>query len=107
MGIDPTWISAIAGVTGTLTGAALTQLWLGRRDDRRWQLEREHERGVWARDDANRTYDYRRQAYIDFLTEADRLKRACEIARETGHADRPDDDAFDVLAERWTTVHVY
>jgi len=107
MSIDPAWVPAVVGVVGTLAGVAVTQLWLGRRDDRRWQQEREHERRIWARDDANRTYDHRRQAYIDFLTEADRLKRASEIARETGRTDRPSDDAFDVLTDRWTAVHVY
>ena len=107
MSIDATWLPAVAGIVGTLAGVALTQLSLGRRDDRRWQLEREHERTIWARDDANRTYDHRRQAYIDFLTEADRLKRTCETAIETGNTDRPSDDAFDVLTDRWTAVHVY
>lgn len=57
----------VAGsVTGTVLGVLLTQRRSDRREDQRWTRERVREQDAWAREDAKRTFDQRRDSYIDF-----------------------------------------
>jgi len=102
-------VVAVASVVGTLAGVAWTQFSLGRRDDRHWQRERELERMIWVREDANRTYDHRRQAYVDFLGEADRLRKLIETISDAKAANESKLDAqtFEDLTARWNVVVVY
>lgn len=37
-----------------------------RRENLRWQREREHQRELWAREDSRRTFDQKREVYVDF-----------------------------------------
>ena len=48
-------------------GVVLTQRRSDRREDERWKRDRERERESWAREDARRTFEQRRDCYVDFL----------------------------------------
>jgi len=54
------------GFGGTVGGVLLTQRQARRRDDRNWSRERERERERWAREDADRTFTDKRDAYVGF-----------------------------------------
>jgi hypothetical protein len=56
----------VAGLL-TLGTAVLTQRRADRREDARWNREREREQTLWAREDAARSYEHRRAAYADFI----------------------------------------
>jgi hypothetical protein len=59
------------GLVGTLAagigGVFITQRRADLRDDKTWARERQREREVWEREDRNRTFDHRRQAYGDYV----------------------------------------
>jgi hypothetical protein len=57
----PAWLTLVVGLLG-FTGVLIIQLLSNRRDDLRWRREREREQQVWAREDAARSYEYRREA---------------------------------------------
>jgi hypothetical protein len=59
-------IVAAFGIAGTLGGVWLTQRRADRREDLNWTRELERERERWAREDAARTFEDRRTAYLDF-----------------------------------------
>lgn len=65
-----TLVVAILGLIGTaggaITGVVITQRWSDRRDKASWERERERERERWAREEAARTFDLRREAYVEF-----------------------------------------
>lgn len=74
MTTTPLWVLlvvALLGVSGsiagTVVGVLLTQRRSDRREDERWTRERAREHDVWAREDARRTFDERRNCYMDFL----------------------------------------
>lgn len=71
--------AAVIAVLGTLAGVFITQRWSVQREDARWERERDREREAWAREDAARTFEQRRQVYIDLYTtlqvEAARVER--------------------------------
>jgi hypothetical protein len=50
----------------TVGGVLFTQHQARRRDDLNWSRERERERERWAREDADRTFTDRREAYVGF-----------------------------------------
>ena len=68
-------IGLIATIVGTVASVIITQ----RRSDRRemvaWEREREREHEPWAREDAARTFELRRNAYMEFY-EAAKAQRA-------------------------------
>jgi hypothetical protein len=70
-GCHPVWDNLVTGLVGLLglAGIIYTQRRADSREQERWERERTHEREVWSRDDAARSYDYRRQAYAAFLNE--------------------------------------
>jgi hypothetical protein len=63
-------VVAGVGVLGTLAGGIagvlITQRRSDQREDMAWQRERQREHERWAREDAARTFDHRREAYVDF-----------------------------------------
>lgn len=64
-----TLVPLIVGLLGGLGSAVVTQLLANRREKARWQWEREREQALWAREDAARSYEHRRAAYVDFTKE--------------------------------------
>jgi hypothetical protein len=67
------------GVVGTLAGgivgSVLTQRRADQREDKAWARERGHEQERWAREDEARTFEHRREAYIDFYVAVKALAR--------------------------------
>jgi hypothetical protein len=59
-------LGIVGTIGGTVTGAVLAQRHAARRDDIAWTRERERERERWAREDAARTFNERRDAYANF-----------------------------------------
>jgi hypothetical protein len=57
---------AAFGIAGTLGGVWLTQRRADRREDMNWTRQLEREQELWAREDAARTFEHRRTAYVDF-----------------------------------------
>jgi hypothetical protein len=51
---------------GTLVGVLVTQRRSDRRDDLNWKRQRDREQQQWAREDAARTFEHRRDAYSAF-----------------------------------------
>jgi hypothetical protein len=69
----PLWVPlvvAILGLIGTAGGAIAGVIITQRRSDARdkltWERDRDRERERWAREDAARTFEQRRDAYSDF-----------------------------------------
>jgi hypothetical protein len=76
-------VLGVAGsVTGTVVGVVLAQRRSDRREDVRWARERVREREGWAREDARRTFDQRRDCYIDFLQN---VRKAALAAYNAGY----------------------
>lgn len=102
-----TWVPlliAALGVLATLTGVIFTQLWNSRLETRRWEREHNRQRAVDSRDDRNRTYEHRREAYVDFLRDLERLRRAYT---DGVHPPNPAHATFDALWDLWTAVMIY
>jgi hypothetical protein len=66
-----------AGVAGVL----ITQRRSDRREDNAWQRERRRERERWAREDEARTFEHRREAYVEFY---ESLKTMARLAYDHG-----------------------
>lgn len=70
VGTAPLWVPivvAVLGLLGTggaLAGALITQRRSDRREATTWARERERE--LWAREEVLRTFEQRRDAYVDF-----------------------------------------
>jgi len=67
--VIPWWVplaAAAIALLATVVGVLITQRWSAHREDARWEREREQEREAWEREDAARTFEQRRQAYVDF-----------------------------------------
>lgn len=78
----PLWVPLVVagmGVAGTLgggiAGAVFTRRWTERREELAWARERRRERERWAREDQARTFEHRREAYIDFYVAVKALAR--------------------------------
>jgi hypothetical protein len=78
----PLWVPlvvAVLGLIGTAGGAIAGVIITQRRSDARenasWQRERERERERWAREEAARTFDLRREAYTEFYTAVSAQRR--------------------------------
>ena len=74
----PLWVPLVVagvGVAATLVagtvGSLITQHWSDRRETVTWA--REHER--WAREDEARTFEQRRQSYVEFYEAVKALAR--------------------------------
>lgn len=73
MNSTPLWVPlavAVIGLLGTIVGTITGVIIIQRRSDRRevvaWERERQRERERWAREDALRNFEARRDAYISF-----------------------------------------
>jgi hypothetical protein len=69
MATTPLWVPfliAALGVVGTLAGVLFTQHRADRRETTNWDRERTRERERWAREDEARTFEHRREAYVEF-----------------------------------------
>jgi hypothetical protein len=68
----PLWVPLVVaaigllGTVGTIAGVLFTQRRAARREGLAWQRERQRERERWAREDALRTFEQRRDAYVGF-----------------------------------------
>ena len=74
MDTTPLWVPlVVAGlaVLGTLAGVLVTQRWSDRREAIAWAREQER----WAREDEARTFEHRREAYIEFYAAVKALAR--------------------------------
>lgn len=83
----------VGTVSGGVAGIVLTQRRADRREQQAWDREREREQELWAREDAARTFEHRREAYIDFSTSVKVLA--------TKVFDMPDDPSDDGLDHEW------
>ena len=67
------------GVLGTLAGGVIggviTQRRADRREDKAWARDRAREHERWTREDGARTFEHRREAYIDFYVAVKALAR--------------------------------
>jgi hypothetical protein len=69
----PLWVPLVVAAlglfgtfAGTIGGVLITQRRADQRERASWNRERERERERWAREDAARTFDHRRDAYVAF-----------------------------------------
>ena len=102
-----TWVPlliAVLGLLSTLAGVIFTQLWNSHLETSRWKHERNRQFEVDSREDKNRTYEHRREAYVDFLRELERLRRAYT---DRSNPPKPPPATFDALWDLWTVVMVY
>jgi hypothetical protein len=110
--------AAVAGIIGaaagavlsgglTVTGVVLTQNRADRREDERWRREREHERQVWAREEATRTYDQRRDAYLDFMKDWDERFNAIYMNKLTREEPEPPEDYLEPLFKHVEQVRTF
>jgi hypothetical protein len=81
--MTPIWVTllvVILGLIGTaggvITGAVISQRQSDAREKAAWRRERERERERWAREDAARTFDMRRDRYVAFYGAAERYFEA-------------------------------
>lgn len=75
----PLWVPLVVAILGligtaggTTAGVVITQRRSDARENTAWQRERERERERWAREDAARTFELRRETYIEFYTAVSR-----------------------------------
>src|SRR5207249_4144755 len=81
----PLWVPiliAALGVAGTLGGVVVTQKRSDRREDTRWERERQREHEAWAHEDSRRTFDHRRECYVDLHQ---RLREATLLIHNFGY----------------------
>lgn len=78
----PLWVPLIVagiGVAGTLTagiaGGLITQRRADRREADAWARERQRERDRWSREDEARTFEQRREAFVEFYVAVKELAR--------------------------------
>lgn len=104
------WSQILPGLLGggfALLGVWFTQRQSDRRELERWQREREREREGWAREDAARSYDHRRDAYIDFMSEWNRYYDIAYRARVLGPGEEPDFDWLVDLYGKLIPVEIF
>jgi hypothetical protein len=91
------WGSLLIGVvTGlvALSGVFYTQWRADQRERQRWDRERAHERAIWDRDDAARSYEHRREAYMTFLNTYQISRDAISLAEESLISDPSENSEF-------------
>ncbi|MFG2079525.1 hypothetical protein ACGFI5_04090 [Micromonospora tulbaghiae] len=113
--MTPLWVPlavAVIGVLGTLSGGIagvlITQRRSDRREDKTWERERARERERWSREDEARTFDHRRESYVDFY---DSLKTMARLAYDKGYGflEEPElpDDWHMPAFERLNRLKIY
>lgn len=61
------FLGSIFGALAAFGGVMLTQRRSDRRDESAWAREREREHARWTREDAARTFELKREAYITYF----------------------------------------
>lgn len=69
----PTLVIAGMGFVSTVTASVYSQRHAARREDLKWEREQAQTRTLWEREDAARSYDDRRHAYLEFIAELDKI----------------------------------
>jgi hypothetical protein len=100
-------ITGLLGALAALLGVFVNGWLTDRREVARWERERELQKLAWAREDAARSYEHRREAYVNFVTQW-RLHydRAWRYRNEPGPGE-PDYDWMDPLHEAFVNVQVF
>jgi hypothetical protein len=80
-------VVALLGIGGVL----LNQHMANRREDARIRGEHEREQRTWAREDAARSYEHRRAAYIEFLNDHHRYWNTVASAHLRDQPEPPED----------------
>jgi hypothetical protein len=65
----------VGTVSGGVAGIVLTQRRADKREQLAWDREREREREQWAREDAARTFEHRREACLEFYVAVKEMAR--------------------------------
>lgn len=107
MNTTPLWVPlVVAGIgllgtiIGTISGVLITQRRSDRRERSAWERERQRERELWVREDALRTFEQRRDAYIGFYTALRQMARAA-YDHGMGLSDPPDEKDEGELPFEW------
>jgi len=105
-------VIALLGLTSTLLGVWMTQRVADCRDEKRQQHERQAEQERRLREDATRTFDHRRDAYLAFVEEWWRFSDAIFQAKMFHDLDpstphEPDHDYLDPLRNRLLAIRIY
>jgi hypothetical protein len=80
-------LGLVGTVLGTIGGVLLTQRRSDRREAIAWQRERQREKEQWAREDSARTFDQRRDSYVDFTRT---LRAAAQLAHNRSFFGEPE-----------------
>lgn len=110
MTTTPLWVPLVVaglGVAGTISAGIWTQMRADKREDIRWRRDREREDQVAAREVAARAYEYRREAYVRFMTKWREKLVALLDAKEqqaSGQWDRDPDPPDDYLVDLFETL---
>ncbi len=87
MNTTPLWVPLVVAalgfigtVVGTISGVLITQRRADKREDLTWERGQQREHDRWSREDALRTFDQRRIAYVEFADTVRRLVRLAENA---------------------------
>lgn len=99
MSAAPLWITLAAagvGAAGALIGVVVTHVLADRRETVRWHRERQRQADEWAREDAARTYEHRRDAYLAFAEEWHRHYKAADAWKLQNLPDPPEDALADL-----------
>jgi hypothetical protein len=62
-------VTGVLGALAALLGVFLNGWLTNRREAARWERDRDLQAQAWARDDAARSYEHRREAYLNFVTQ--------------------------------------
>lgn len=83
---------SIFGALAALGGVILTQRRSDRRENVAWERERRREYARWEREDASRTFDLKREAYIEYFDAIGRYRD--ELSRTRGERGAPSRTRF-------------
>lgn len=102
------FLAGFLAVVSAMVTAVLTQRNANRREDARWQREREREQALWAREDAARSYDHRREAYVAFIKEFHhRWKVSIEVEQAGFPTGDPPEDFFVPVYDLLTPIEIF
>jgi hypothetical protein len=71
----PVWVPLLVAGLG-IAGVFFTQWRSDKRESATWARDRRRERERWAREDAARTFDHRRDAHVDFYESLREMARS-------------------------------
>jgi hypothetical protein len=107
------WVTlagSCAGAVVALAGVIISQVLTERRETARWAREQSRQRETWEREDAARTYEQRRDAYLAYANEwhryHDKINEHFD-RRSRGYALDPDEDALNDLYKYLLQVEIF